>query len=91
MGVPAKRVDELDVPDCPAGAFEYYSQGDREIAGMMYRCPCGCGVLGSLAFRPAPSPSWQWDGNTEVPTLSPSVHHVGHWHGFLTKGVWETC
>ncbi len=29
---------------------------------------------------------WGWDGNETAPTLTPSVHTVGHWHGFVTKG-----
>lgn len=39
--------------------------------------------------------SWQWDGNWEAPTLSPSIHsqyemdgqtHT-HWHGWIKGGV----
>lgn len=90
MGVTAQRVDDIE-EDAPAGAFEYFSSGDREIAGMIYACPCGCGRLVALDFRPHPSPSWEWDGNTEKPTLSPSVHDVGHWHGWLRAGIWESC
>ena len=62
---------------------------------MFYLCPCRCGRRGALGFRPAPSPSWQWDGDREKPTLSPSVHHIldgkTHWHGWLRTGVWESC
>lgn len=86
--VKAQRFDDIDDVGNHAGAFEYYRFGEREHAGMIYCCPCGCGALGSLAFRPHPSPSWQWDGNVETPTLAPSVHHVGHWHGWLLQGMW---
>lgn len=24
-------------------------------------------------------------------TVSPSIHAVGHWHGFLEKGFWRSC
>lgn len=94
MGVKAQMVDDTD--NAPAGAFEYYKSGDREYAGMIYCCPCGCGKIGVLAFRPHPSPSWEWDGNKETPTLSPSVHDIPaggktHWHGYLRNGVWESC
>ena len=34
---------------------------------------------------------WGWDGNEEKPTLTPSIHDVGHWHGFLRSGVLESC
>lgn len=93
MGVKAQLVE--DTENAPAGAYEFYRSGDREFAGMIYVCPCGCGKTGALAFRPHASPSWEWDGNKEAPTLSPSVHDIPHgkthWHGYLRAGVWESC
>lgn len=88
--VRAVRVDDIDEGGAP-GAFEYYRDREREVAGMIYMCPCGCGHQAALSFRPHPSPSWDWDGNRDAPTLQPSVHHVGHWHGWLRAGVWESC
>ena len=36
---------------------------------------------------------WQWDGNRDSPTLSPSILNPeeGGWHGFLRSGVLEGC
>ena len=34
---------------------------------------------------------WQWDGNQETPTLSPSIHLVGTWHGWLRAGKLVSC
>jgi hypothetical protein len=35
---------------------------------------------------------WDTSGDSfENITLSPSIHHVGHWHGFLRSGVLESC
>ena len=31
-------------------------------------------------------PVWQWDGNKEAPTLSPSIDVHGVWHGWLRAG-----
>jgi Family of unknown function (DUF6527) len=37
-------------------------------------------------------PTWDWDGNKEKPTLSPSIRTFGNkgmpdrWHGFLRQG-----
>ena len=74
-------VDKDDQPE--AGEHWYYA------------CPCGCGRAGGLNVaegkKPAYSPSWQWNGSTDAPTLTPSVHHIGHWHGFLTAGMWVSC
>lgn len=33
----------------------------------------------------APTP-WQWDGNEDTPTLSPSVLLHGTWHGYVRNG-----
>lgn len=94
--VKARYVPELDIWDeatlkANAGAFCFYTAQGRARAGIIYICPCGCGATGALAIRPAPSPSWEWDGQIETITLSPSVHHVGHWHGFLKNGLWVSC
>lgn len=34
---------------------------------------------------------WGWDGNIENPTLTPSIHVPGYWHGFLRAGKLESC
>lgn len=35
--------------------------------------------------------SWQWDGNEDEPTLTPSINCVGVWHGWVTKGKLVSC
>ena len=37
-----------------------------------FLCP-GCGEVHRLRIRPAPSPSWEFNGDHERPTLSPSI------------------
>jgi Family of unknown function (DUF6527) len=34
---------------------------------------------------------WGWDGNEEKPTLQPSIHVIGRWHGYLTAGRLQSC
>lgn len=41
---------------------------------------------------------WWWNGDTEKPTLQPSIGIYGtkgelpwRWHGFLVDGVWKAC
>lgn len=34
---------------------------------------------------------WGWDGNEEKPTIQPSIHAVGDWHGFLQAGELKSC
>lgn len=59
-----------------------------------YCCPCGCGVIAPITagvnFKPARQPSWRWNGSQTEATLHPSVNHVGHWHGWLRDGYWES-
>lgn len=92
--VKAKLVRDVDARKVTPGAFQYYvDEKDGPISGMIYVCPCGCGAQGALKFRdrgrePGERPSWIWDGNEDMPTLEPSVHHVGHWHGWLRNGEW---
>lgn len=61
-------------------------------SGLAIRCP-GCGKESCLPTEPGMAHQWNWDGNKESPTLTPSVHSVGccGWHGYLRKGIWESC
>ena len=34
---------------------------------------------------------WGWDGNLNEPTFTPSIHNVGTWHGYMTKGMLRSC
>lgn len=34
---------------------------------------------------------WGWDGNEEKPTIKPSIHALGEWHGFLQNGKLVSC
>lgn len=87
---PVKGTLVADIDDDSTRPGDFELSGDP-VGGLWYNCPCGCGSQGFLPIRPAASPSWEWDGNREAPTLNPSVNHVGHWHGWLRNGVWESC
>lgn len=78
---------------------------NREGMGVIFDCPCrqeNCEWGGKIAvaFRnpidggpPFPDKTrWERTGDTiETLTLSPSIHCVGHWHGWLRNGVLESC
>lgn len=101
--VDATLVEDMDFDGpVPAGAFEFFnSSGFGPDAGILFGCPCGCGEMMSVSFRSERRPTWQWDGNREKPTLTPSINilqlneageQIGeHWHGFLTAGVFRSC
>jgi len=75
-----------------AGAF-MVMECDGEIHGIANKCP-GCGYESFLPVGEGPIPRWQYDGNGDAPTLTPSVHHNETkggcgWHGYLTNGEWR--
>lgn len=76
-----------------AGAFSIAS----DDGGLFYVCPCGCGIDGYLPFRERTEnperPSWEWDGDRQKPTLSPSIRRTAGclWHGFLEAGIWRSA
>jgi Family of unknown function (DUF6527) len=44
------------------GAYKYFSDGTTiGPTGMTIICPCGCGAIQPLHFKPGPSPSWKWN------------------------------
>jgi Family of unknown function (DUF6527) len=66
---------------------EYY----RELPELNRGDVCSCPLTGDI------HPMWQWDGNREAPTLSPSILVMGgkdrpaRWHGYLRAGKLETA
>lgn len=87
--------DARGMDPMPPGGFRVCPPDSDGEQSFWYCCPCGCGRKAPLTvgngFKPADSPSWNWNGSIEKPTLHPSVHHVGHWPGWLTDGVWRSC
>lgn len=74
--------------------------------GIRHACPCGCGAEGVIWFKGgslngsgnAPDHEWNVVGDWPKVTLSPSIGFAKstttgqyHWHGYLTKGVFEEC
>jgi hypothetical protein len=86
--IQAQRVDNVAADRRP-GVFKFFTAADGRVAGMNFRCPCPCARLTPIYFTGhecAGEPHWNWDGNRDAPTLSPSLHAVGHWHGYLRGG-----
>jgi hypothetical protein len=86
---------ETFLRDRIAGSFRVGPQDSDGELSFWYCCPCGCGAVAPLlsgnGMKPSDSPSWNWNGSTDAPTLHPSVNHVGHWHGWLVDGIWKSC
>lgn len=78
------------------GSFRVSDPDEDGEQYFTYVCPCGCGSKGPLivgkGFKPvSDEPTWEWNGSLDRPSLRPSVWHKGHWHGWLTDGVWTSC
>lgn len=74
----------------------WYREREGSVWGIAFVCPCGCGNESYLPIdrQGHPGPSWDWDGDRERPTLTPSVFNTGmpcQWHGWLTGGDWISC
>ncbi len=81
-------------------AFDFDSKetgGDRAVeVHHMYICLPGGGDSGWAAIQcrkgsPGGERVWGWDGNEDRPTLTPSVHWPGVWHGWCRAGRLESC
>ena len=74
--------------DRPNGwCIRRYPEGD--VGGVAFDCP-GCG---SDCWVPVNVPhGWQWDGNEQAPTLTPSLGQgCCSWHGYLKAGRFISC
>lgn len=95
--VKANRVESFGEMKSP-GDFLWTHQGenpDSPIRGLVFRCPCGCGAVPGVSVTgdPTKTPVWDWDGNLDSPTITPSIRILDRccWHGYLTAGVFKTC
>lgn len=90
--VAATRLDDPMFKDTP-GAFNIEVQSEHHMH-ILCECPCGCGGAMRLPLHRTgqnAKASWEWDGNLEKPTLTPSIRDLTgcKFHGFLTAGVWS--
>jgi Family of unknown function (DUF6527) len=81
------------VLDGPPGSFcfDVSEKGQRRL---WFVQPDG--NTGVINIRPVVAgedshPFWQWDGNEDKPTLAPSVHQPGIWHGWFRVGRMVSC
>jgi len=82
--------------DLSPGTASWQKGMDGEISVLVFVCPCGCGEIGHVPVRAGyVGKPWTWDGNKELPTLSPSILRIKPpgcgWHGHLIKGVFVSC
>lgn len=89
------KVGDFQIIDHPLPADDMIGEATVKMIHMVLPGDSIC----TIPIRPVPEAakninnghSWKWDGNQDKPTLEPSVHHVGRWHGFIRKGRMESC
>jgi hypothetical protein len=83
----------------PVAMLRHVRDGDLTYDALMFCCP-GCAEGGGSGLHMLPvntdsagKPHWDWDGNLEAPTLSPSIlTRFGDnqvCHSYLRNGVFE--
>lgn len=96
MRITARKVGGFSEAKQPGDFFitapNVHEGGARRLS---FLCPCGCGDLAGIRIRDDGQQmdgAWAWDGNEEQPTCTPSILiNKGHWHGYLTAGVFVEC
>ena len=67
----------------------YWDLRGGERRAIVIAIPTGTGWESSRWTIDYPNHSggqWSWDGNEDSPTLTPSIHAVGIWHGRVSNG-----
>ena len=86
--------DDSDWPDCQlqrTGDFFWDVRNGKRA--LILAVPHVCGMEGAwlwsdwtLEHPNENGAEWSWNGDEDKPTLSPSLHWVGVWHGFVRNG-----
>lgn len=88
------RGPEFDIFDGQVGDWQFVDGVDEKDMWIYIWIPDGTprGDLARLPIKPHAAwqrngAYWNWDGNREAPTLTPSIlHNRDKWHGYMTKG-----
>ena len=72
--------------------FEFIGDGgDGKPKWMRFQCQGYPKAECMIALRPhqknSQGASWEWDGNREKPTITPSINCANCWHGFIRNGT----
>jgi hypothetical protein len=71
------------------GDFRWEIRGSKRTLEVLIPAPSTAGRVHSrwtISHKNHCGAQWKWDGNEEKPTLRPSLHAVGIWHGHVRKG-----
>jgi hypothetical protein len=83
--IKARRVASVSEVEKPG---DYYFSDDRRH---LYLLLPGDTIAGRVRIGGSQHPCWEWDGNLDSPTLTPSLDLPGVWHGWLQAGIFRSC
>lgn len=85
-----RQIEFFEGPEHSVGEFlfETYADGQLHLELILpsSRDPRGCYIAIPVSRQHAPGKAWGWDGNEETPTITPSIHTHGVWHGWVRNG-----
>lgn len=92
----ANRVADYDNANNPGDYFiTEPNERDGNMRMLHFLCPCGCCALCGIRIRDDGQNiegAWGWNVDWDKPTTTPSINiNHGHWHGYLTDGVFRSC
>jgi hypothetical protein len=96
--VQGRRVDEGALESPGDFYWDAHNDADPTIVSIIFLCPA-CGAWHGTPVKPGSSNGWEWNGDKDRPTLSPSMLFSGghienpdcRWHGYLRDGQWITA
>ena len=92
--IPMRRVDGYDDVEQPGDFWWTRAEGGPVI--WIALPPSGWAAERGHRFNITPwtinhknscDAQWSWDGDEDSPTLTPSLHCVGYWHGWVRGGM----
>jgi len=90
--VNCRRVADYDSVEGPGDFYFKPVQGMNGETCLYVMLPGRTFICIGVARGPSTAPKvWGWDGNEDTPTLTPSIHAIDHWQGFLTAGRLQSC
>lgn len=68
--------------------WNFNARGERTLVVLIPAAASGnwCYSRWTIGYPNDNGAQWAWDGNEDAPTLSPSLHAVGVWHGWVRHG-----
>jgi hypothetical protein len=90
--IDCRRVADFDAIEKPGDFYFEPVQGMGGDTCLHIQMPDGAFICIAVARGGNTTPKvWGWDGNEDRPTITPSIHCIDRWHGWLEAGRLRSC